>query len=112
MPYKDSEMRKRASDKSSKLWSQQNPEKAIQKSREWRARNPKHMMWIMAKRRSAKSEVRFKIKVCDIPDTPEICPIALIPIFKRSDGQKGPCDNSPSLDRVDPNKGMYAEISG
>jgi hypothetical protein len=63
------------------------------------------MLRISAKRRAEKNGTYFDLLLEDIPDIPEICPVALIPIFPRSDGKRGPCDNSPTLDQVDPTKG-------
>lgn len=57
-------------------------------------------------RRAKTKGIEFDLTLEDIPDIPEVCPIANIPIFiKEYDGTKGPCDNSPTLDRVDPSKG-------
>lgn len=52
---------------------------------------------------------KFSISLDDIPDVPDICPIAKIPIFIRPyTGKTGPCLNSPTLDRVDNSKGYVA----
>lgn len=93
------------STESSKRWSLRNPEKAASNARNWRQRNPGYMLHHRAKRRSMVSGIEFAITREDIPAIPDICPIALIPLKFRSDGGQGPCENSPSLDRVDQNKG-------
>jgi hypothetical protein len=105
MPYKDKEKAKERSNMRWERWSKRNPEKANSRAREWRQRNPKYMLHSSAKRRAAVKSIEFSIVKEDIPEIPDICPIALIPIFPRNDGTKGPCDNSPSLDRVDTTKG-------
>lgn len=66
------------------------------------------MLFKSAQRRSKCDGRDFNITIEDIPDIPEFCPIARIPIHPRLDGKQGPCDNSPSLDRVDPNIGYCA----
>lgn len=105
MPYKDPEVRKRKSAERFKSWAAKNPGKANQRMREWRERNPKYMLFKSAERRAKIKGIPFEITMEDIPDIPEICPLALIPIFRRGDGKRGPCDNSPSLDRREPEKG-------
>lgn len=90
---------------SSIRWSKRNPEKASAKARSWRQRNPDYMLHHRAKRRAEISGIEFAITREDIPPLPKICPIALIPLKFREDGGQGPCDNSPSLDRVDQTKG-------
>ena len=105
MPYSDPIKQKEASSKRWKSWAQRNPEKANSRMKEWRHRNPKYMLNVSAKRRSIRDGIEYSITVEDIPDIPTICPIAQIPIFPRDDGNKGPCDNSPTLDRIDPEKG-------
>lgn len=105
MPYKDPEVRKQKSAERFKSWASKNPEKANARMRDWRHRNPKYMLFKSAERRSKARGLEFSITMGDIPEIPEICPLALIPIFSRNDGGKGPCDNSPTLDRRDQNKG-------
>jgi hypothetical protein len=85
-----------------KTWAKKNPEKANLRMKEWRHRNPKYMLRVSAERRAKAKGIEFDILLDDVPDIPDICPIALIPLFARDDGTRGPCDNSPTLDRVDP----------
>lgn len=66
------------------------------------------MLVAAAKRRSLRDKVEFNLTLDNCPDIPDHCPIALIPLYQRNDGNKGPCDNSPSIDRIDPSKG-YTE---
>ena len=101
MPYKDKDIAKQKSKDRWKTWAQRNPEKSNQRMKEWRDRNPKYMLHISAKRRALKDNIVFSITIEDVPDIPDICPITSIPIHTRNDGTKGPCDNSPSLDRID-----------
>ena len=105
MPYKDPEVRAAKSAERYKSWAKRNPEKANLRMKEWRDRNPEYMLRVGAQRRSKAKGIEFDLELSDIPTIPEICPIALIPIHPRNDGTKGPCDNSPTLDRIDPLKG-------
>ncbi len=88
-----------------KEWCKNNPEKLLAKSRRWRDRNPEYYLFYMAKRRARRDGLEFSISIEDIPTVPTHCPVLGIPLFKRNDGKKGPCDNSPTLDRVDPTRG-------
>jgi hypothetical protein len=54
------------------------------------------MLW-SAMGRAKKSGVPFDLEVSDIT-IPELCPALGIPLFQS--GKKGPCPNSPSLDRI------------
>ena len=61
-------------------------------------------------RRAKAKGIEFNLSLEDIPEIPEICPIALIPLFiKEYDGTKGPCENSPTLDRIDTRKGYVPD---
>lgn len=88
-----------------KSWAKRNPEKANARMREWRDRNPEYMLVHSAKRRAKRDGVPFELTLETCPPIPEVCPVALIPIFKRNDGTKGPIDNSPTLDRINPELG-------
>ena len=105
MPYKDPVIRSKKATERAKKWAQENPEKANAKGRQWRSQNIKWFLHHGAKRRAKRDGVLFNLELTDIPDIPEICPIALIPVHPRNDGNQGPCDNSPSLDRINPVKG-------
>jgi hypothetical protein len=62
--------------------------------------------WIMlqgAKARAKKKSLPFSITLEDIPEIPERCPILGIPLKRRIG--RGHSDNSPSLDRIIPEKG-------
>ena len=56
-----------------------------------------------AKHRAKQKGLEFNIDISDII-IPEICPVLGIPIHKNSD-EKTYTQNSPSLDRIDNNKG-------
>jgi len=105
MPYKDPEIRKVKANARWKKWASNNKEAANKRMRDWRQRNPSYMLFQSAKRRSKESGLLFDITIDDIPIVPEMCPVAQIPIFPRNDGTKGPCDNSPTLDRHNPEAG-------
>lgn len=105
MPYKDIEVRKKKAVERSAKWQKSNPAKAAENARKWRRNNPEVILWHAAKRRSLRDGTPFTISKEDIPDIPQICPIALIPIHFREDNGQGPCDNSPSLDQIVAGKG-------
>lgn len=109
MPYKDKEIAKQKSNERWEKWASKNKDKANARMKEWRHRNPEYMLVAMAKRRATKENLEFTLTRETCPQIPEICPIALIPIFHRDNGSRGPCDNSPSLDRIDPTKGYTPE---
>lgn len=68
------------------------------------ANHPDCGMVERAKKRARDLGVAFDLEVGDVT-IPEICPVLGIPLFFRY-GKKGPCRNSPSLDRLNP-KGGY-----
>lgn len=105
MPYKDPVVRRIKSEERWERWAKRNPEKANARMREWRNRNPKYMLVHAASRRAKRDGIECTLTLENCPDIPEICPITLIPLFRRNDGKMGPCDNSPTLDRVNPNLG-------
>lgn len=76
-------------------------------------KDPRKRMVLAAKNRAKKHNLEFNITKEDII-IPKYCPILNIPIFIKSGG-KGPIDNSPSLDRINPKlgyvKGNVAIIS-
>jgi hypothetical protein len=105
MIYKDPVVRKIKSGERWKRWATRNKEKANLRMKEWRQRNPKYMLHVSAKRRATKDGTVFSITIDDIPDIPEVCPILGIALFQRDDGTKGPCANSPTLDKINPELG-------
>lgn len=107
MPYKDLEIGKIKSNERWLSWAQRNPDAAAQRGRDWRRRNPEYMLIYSAKRRAKEKGIEFTLTRDTCPELPELCPILLIPIMIRpeEDKKKGPWDFSPSLDRIDPNKG-------
>jgi predicted Zn-ribbon and HTH transcriptional regulator len=68
----------------------------------WEAKHREYILWNAAKQRCKKTGVEFSIQVDDI-SIPSICPFLEIPIDINSRGRMNP--NSPSLDRIDNNKG-------
>lgn len=71
------------------------------KTQRWRKENPVSMMLHSARQRAKKKGIDFSIDAVDVV-IPFICPLLGIPLFK-IEGQITP--NSPSIDRIDPNKG-------
>lgn len=72
--------------------------------REWARRDPVRALWQAAKDRARRLNVVFDITVDDI-DIPLVCPILGIPLFVATPERKGGQHNSPSLDRIVPEKG-------
>lgn len=62
-------------------------------------------MYHQAKYRAKKRGLEFDITPDDVPDIPLHCPILGIELKYIFRGRGGWYDDSPSLDRVDPNKG-------
>jgi len=74
-------------------------------SRQYKLINKEKTMLSYAKDRANKKGLEFNIEHTDIV-IPNICPVLNIPIFYNRPGiVKGPCINSPSLDRIDNSKG-------
>lgn len=72
--------------------------------RAWYLRKPELTMFSRAKHRAKRKSLEFTIKKEDIK-IPEICPILGIKIESNQTGRSGFFNNSPSLDRINPNKG-------
>jgi len=62
-------------------------------------------IYLDAQKRAKKKNFVFDIKVEDIPEIPEICPVLGIKLYRNNTDKHGPIDNSPSLDRIDPSLG-------
>lgn len=83
-----------------RTWQKNHKENLLNSQRKYRQENPKLKFLKAAKRRAQLNGFEFNLEIEDIPDTPEICPIALIPIYPSSSGKRGPINNSPTIDRV------------
>lgn len=64
---------------------------------------PKYILW-RAKRRAREKGIEFNIDVSDVK-IPKKCPILDIELQRCVGGGHVSSDNSPSLDRIDPDKG-------
>lgn len=109
MPYKDPKKQKESSGERWKTWAKRNPEQANRRMKEWRTRNPEYMLVVSANRRAKRDGIICELTRETCPKIPSHCPITGIPLFQRDDGGKGPCDNSPTIDRIDPTKGYTVE---
>lgn len=89
----------------SKTYYKVNKNEILAKQKISKRRNKELVLWRSAKERSAKQGISFTIKVEDII-IPDVCPILKIPLFVQG-GKVGP--NSPSLDRIIPDKGYIPE---
>lgn len=75
--------------------------KCKQYLRDWKDRNREKNLFQLAQHRAKTKGIEFNIELSDII-IPEICPILGLPIKKAIDGNR---DLSPSLDRIDNDKG-------
>jgi hypothetical protein len=74
-------------------------------AKQYKYKNKEKSILSYAKDRANKKGFEFNIEHTDII-IPNVCPVLDIPIFCRRFGiVKGPCINSPSLDRIDNSKG-------
>ena len=64
--------------------------------------NERYQLWCQAKKRAKRKNLEFNLKPTDIPEIPKVCPILKIPIIIGNDKLT---DNSPTLERIDNNKG-------
>lgn len=69
-----------------------------------RNEHPSYSMWTNAKKRAKDKGWDFDLVLEELV-IPETCPLLGIPIHK---GENGYCDNSPTLDRINP-KGGYTK---
>lgn len=76
-------------------------EKLYLEKRRERIKNVQRYLWQRAKQRAIKYDLEFNIEESDI-HVPSICPILEVPIEW---GKKGDYEYSPSLDRIDNEKG-------
>lgn len=78
-----------------------NPKRYADYNREYNQNHPERGLWSRAKKRAKAKGLSFRIALKNIL-IPSRCPILGIPIFM---GTKTICDNSPSLDRINNNRG-------
>lgn len=86
--------------KQGRKWRKENPEKVLEHRRNWRNKNYAKEMMQNAKRRAKQAGMGFNLTLEDIV-IPAKCPVLGIPIVIGS----GTMSNSPSIDRIDSNKG-------
>ncbi len=67
-----------------------------------RREDPRTPMLADARKRAKQRNLEYDLTKDDVT-TPELCPVLGIPLFVGTDGKRSP--NSPSLDRIDNNKG-------
>jgi len=77
-------------------------------SQSWRKENPAKYLWGLARQRAKKRNVYFDLLPEDI-QVPTHCPVFGIPLVIGTSGLRGGSDNSPSLDRIDPNRGYVKD---
>lgn len=69
-------------------------------SRRWFT-DKRYKIWCNVKKRAKQEWTDFTLKIDDIPQVPDICPVLWIKIM--SSDKPWPIDTSPSLDRIDNN---------
>ena len=84
-----------------KLWRENNPDKVKEGSKRYYENNQEKEMLKRARHRSKKKQIPFDLKEEDII-IPEICPALGISL---KIGEEVMCSNSPTLDRIIPEKG-------
>jgi len=73
--------------------------------RDWHRDNPQRSYVLAAKKRARIAGLPFNLEDCDIV-FPDLCPALGIPIYlEHTDGPRRRTDNTPSLDRLVPDKG-------
>jgi hypothetical protein len=85
-------------------WSVKHPGRKNEHRRKFVLNSPEKCMLAGAKNRCKTSGLEFNIDVSDIV-IPIVCPILGIPIYKEVSDKTGPKYTSPSLDRIDNDKG-------
>lgn len=85
-----------------KKYRESHPERVREACRRWLDANPKKKMLTRARMRSKRDGLLFNLSPDDF-EIPEVCPILGIPL--RFATGRGPSDHSPSIDRIDNNKG-------
>lgn len=87
------------------IYKKEHPEQFLEYYRKYRKTHPERIIWRAAKQRAKNKNLAFDIEITDIT-IPEFCPILGIPLIIHSgNGTPGGKENSPSLDRIDNNKG-------
>lgn len=87
---------------SRKHWNKNNRSKRRTTRDRWAINNPKKDLIASLKHRSQKKSLEFNLTAEDISDNPSVCPVLGIPIL-RFQGLNS--HSSPSVDRMDNNKG-------
>jgi hypothetical protein len=87
-------------------WSAKHPGRKAAHRRKLVTESPEKAIWYSAKFRAKRDNTEFTITTEDI-NIPLICPAIRQPIIKETieGGKTGPKGNSPSLDRIDNDKG-------
>ena len=80
-----------------------NREARVAMRRKWRHEHPEYVLLRNAKKRAKEKGLEFSLTLEDI-HIPDVCPLLGIPIQRNLNGV-GATPNSPTLDRIDPNKG-------
>jgi hypothetical protein len=79
----------------------ENREKVLERSKQYYNNNLEKILWGNARIRAKKKNLPFNIEIADIV-IPDTCPVLGIPIAK---GKDKPTANSPTIDRVIPERG-------
>ena len=90
-----------AQKRASKKWYGKNKDKVKKDVLCWSQQNPRHILFTKAKQRAKENQLEFNLELDDIV-LPEVCPYTGLKLQK-SIGKI--CNESYSLDRIDPSKG-------
>lgn len=96
----DEELKER-NRKYQRTYKERHPERVAKRSNTYWKNNPERKLYHKAKQRAKAGDYEFSIDVSDII-IPDVCPVLGIPIFH---GVGKVCDNSPSLDKINPKLG-------
>ncbi len=109
MPYKDKEVNKIKKRERNRKAYLKDKQRWANKSYQWRQNHPEYMLIKAAEARAKRDGIDFTLTRDNCPIIPDMCPICNIPLFTRKDRKKGPCSNSPTLDRINSSKGYTPE---
>ena len=88
----------------SRVYRKRDPKKFAERTKAWIKKVPGRYLWYNAKARAKRFGLPFDLTLEDVA-IPEFCPVLGIPLELSVKGRRGFHPNSPSIDRVVPEKG-------
>ena len=105
MPYADADERRAYHKRYQPEWYQKNKVRVDGYAEKYKHSNPARYLFQVARLRAKRKGIEFSIELTDV-HVPEKCPVLGIPLFLKERTKSNAVNpNSPSLDRIDPNKG-------